>query len=237
MRTLSLTLLAATAIATGFGQLASAADMPVKAARAPVFTAYNWSGIYFGGNIGYATGRSSWTDDPTLTGADLGSHRLNNAIFGGQIGVNLQVTAWVVGVEADMNWGSLKGAHVDQFLSDLNTKTKSLGTASARLGYAFDMSLLYLKIGAAWGQFNYDDFVTAGGALNGQGSATRAGYVIGGGWEYAFAANWSAKIEYNYIDFGTKTITFNGGVAAPFVQGITERFHVVKAGVNYHLNP
>ena len=237
MRTLSLTFFAAAAITAGFGQVATAADMPIKAPRMPVAIAYNWSGFYLGGNAGYGWGRSSWTDDPTLTGAGLGSHGLNGALLGGTIGANLQVAAWLVGIEADMAWASMKGSHVDQFGSDLNTKTNSLGTAAVRLGYAFDLSLLYMKIGATWGNFKYDDFVSPGGALNGSGSATRAGWMIGGGWEYAFAANWSGKLEYNYLDFGSKIISFNGGLGGAFVQNINERFHVVKAGLNYRFSP
>ena len=43
---------------------AAAADMPVKAPP-PAATAYDWTGVYIGGHIGYAAGSSSWSAMPT----------------------------------------------------------------------------------------------------------------------------------------------------------------------------
>ena len=83
-------------------------------------------------------------------------------------------------------------------------------------------------------------------AANASGSGTQTGGLLGMGVEYAFLPNWSAKIEYNYIDFGTRS--FNASIAtnASFagtplaalsgVQvpvSITENEHIIKAGVNY----
>ena len=67
------------------------------------------------------------------------------------------------------------------------------------------------------------------------------------GVEYAFLPNWSAKIEYNYIDYGTRSfnasIATNSGFAGTGLAAlsgvqvptsITESEHIIKAGVNYH---
>ena len=35
---------------------------------------------------------------------------------------------------------------------------------------------------------------------------TRWGWMVGAGIEYSFSDNWSAKIEYYYLDFGTRTL-------------------------------
>ena len=83
-------------------------------------------------------------------------------------------------------------------------------------------------------------------AANASGSGTQTGGLLGMGVEYAFLPNWSAKIEYNYIDYGTRSfnasIATNAGSAetglAPLsgVQvptSITESEHIIKAGVNY----
>jgi outer membrane immunogenic protein len=67
------------------------------------------------------------------------------------------------------------------------------------------------------------------------------------GVEYAFLPNWSAKLEYNYIDYGTRSfnasISTNSGFAgtglaalsgAQVPTSISENEHIIKAGVNYH---
>lgn len=217
----------------GLGSFASAADMPIKAPRMPVAISYNWTGFYIGGNGGYGWGTSAWTDDPALGASDLGSHRTSGGILGGQIGYNWQRSAFVLGVEADIDWASLKGNHVDPLGHDINTKMNSVGTITGRIGYAWDRALLYAKGGAGWGHFKYDDFVTPGGAFNGGSSSTRWGWTIGGGLEYGFAPNWSAKVEYNYLDFGTNWLSFSGGAGGAYMEDITERVHLVKIGVNY----
>ena len=214
-------------------EMALAADMPIKAPSRTFAIASNWTGLYIGANAGYGWGRSSWTDDPIFGASDLGSHTTRGGLVGGQIGYNWQIGTWVVGLEADVDWANLKGNHVDQFLSDLNTKTTALGTLTGRVGYAWNQTLLYGKGGAGWARFKYDDFTTLGGPLNGSSSSTRWGWTIGGGLEYAFATNWSAKVEYNYLDFGTKRLGFSGGAGGAFVQDITDRTHLVKIGVNY----
>lgn len=233
LRNLAVTSFAATFLSVGLGQVASAADMPIKGVRGPAMVVYNWTGFYVGINAGYGWGRSGWTDDPSLGASDLGAHTIKGGIVGGQIGFNWQVGAWVVGLEADIDWANLKGSHVDQFLFDLNTKMTSVGILSGRVGYAMNQTLLYLKGGAAWAQFKYDDFTTLGGPLNGVSSSTRWGWTIGGGLEHGFAPNWSAKIEYNYLDFGTERLAFSGGAGGAFVQDISERVHLLKLGVNY----
>jgi outer membrane immunogenic protein len=102
---------------------------------------------------------------------------------------------------------------------------------TARLGYAFERHLIYVKGGAAWAEFNYEnndpttpDVFTA--------NKTRDGWTIGGGWEWAFMPAWSAKIEYNFLDFGTSAITFNGATG-PFLENIKDEIHQVKFGLNY----
>jgi outer membrane immunogenic protein len=58
-------------------------------------------------------------------------------------------------------------------------------------------------------------------------SSTYSGWTVGGGIEWAFMNNWSAKAEYLYIDFG------NGPAVSAFVSGkMTD--NIARLGVNYH---
>ncbi len=51
--------------------------------------------------------------------------------------------------------------------------------------------------------------------------------------------NWSAKVEYQYYDFGTDTVTFVDVLhpaVASFPYDIDQRVHSVKVGLNYRFN-
>jgi outer membrane immunogenic protein len=90
-----------------------------------------------------------------------------------------------------------------------------------------------VKGGGAWAKYKYSNSdPLSGGTFN--ASETRSGWTIGGGVEYAFAGNWSAKVEYDYIDFGTKTVTFPDiPTATGFPEGLKNTINEVKVGVNY----
>ena len=77
----------------------------------------------------------------------------------------------------------------------LTTEHNWYGTATARVGYAVDNWLWYVKGGAAW----LDADHTIGGVTF---SDTQTGWTVGTGLEWALGPNWSAKLEYNYMDFG-----------------------------------
>jgi len=62
---------------------------------------------------------------------------------------------------------------------------------------------------------------------------TLSGWTVGGGAEYMFAPNWSAKAEYMYADYGSETFFATGGAPGVDIGGTV---HSVKAGINYHFN-
>jgi outer membrane immunogenic protein len=127
-RTMKKVILASAIAVLGFGSVASAADLPVKAPPAPVPQVWNWSGFYIGGNVGgsfsdnnidydmpFTTPGNSFgscgvvTGTPVLSGPnpfDLSSNCSggSSVIGGGQIGYNWQMAAWVFGLEADGEW-------------------------------------------------------------------------------------------------------------------------------------
>src|SRR5690606_16838511 len=95
-----------------------------------------------------------------------------------------------------------------------------------RVGYASGPGLFYVKGGGAWA--DEDHLARTPGVF--RASETRSGWTVGLGYEYDFGSNWSAKLEYSYIDFGKERVTFSPG--AEFLD-IDQDMHVVKWGLNY----
>jgi outer membrane immunogenic protein len=216
------------------GAPALAADLPVKApiykAVAPMF---NWTGCYVGAHLGGGWGSKHWSSQDF---GNHGSHDVDGWLGGGQIGCDYQTGQWVFGIEGDFSWARLEGDSIDrQFTDDtLHSKVDWLATATGRFGYAFDRTLLYVKGGGAWARDKY--WISAGGNTYSRADETRSGWTVGTGLEYAFAPNWSAKLEYSYIDFGNERITFSCGACLANVRDIDQHIHVVKVGLNYRFN-
>ena len=213
-------------------QSAVAADLP---ARGPVYKApaalpaFSWTGCYVGGNVGGLWLNGDWTDS---TGASGGSHTASGVTAGGQVGCNYQTGPWGFGVEGMFNWADASGDHTTPAGVGLHTGTNWLANVTGRVGYAvFDRNLLYVKGGGAW--IDESHTATAAGVLFDAGSKTRSGWTVGAGWEYAFAPNWSAKIEYNYMDFGNNSSSFCSAGGVCTALNVKETAHLALFGVNY----
>jgi outer membrane immunogenic protein len=208
---------------------AFAADMPARTySKAPVYTApalvYNWTGFYIGGHLGGA-----FAGNNGLQGSDA------RFLGGVQAGFDYQFAPnWVMGVEAQYSW--LPNSNNNGVLFPggtlVTSNTNQLGSVTGRVGYTWGPALLYAKGGYAWRDGN-NIGVTAGGlaqpfTTNGN---HKDGYTVGGGLEYMFAPNWSAKAEYQYYNFGnTNFITAPADVAG---RSFRNDEHTVKVGVNY----
>lgn len=224
-------LLAATMIASSFAA-AHAADLPSRKAPPPIAyspaSVYSWTGFYVGASVGYG-----WMDKFN-TGGPVGfgpGGRIQLAdphggvVIGPQVGFNYQISPmFVAGVEADWQ-GSTAGGGV------IGRKTPWFATLRGRLGVTpFNPSLLvYATGGFAFGNMRIGPFpLPPGGTL----SQTAAGWTVGGGLEYAFAGNWSAKVEYLYTNLGANfanPFVFGGAAAQQRVAD-----HTVRVGLNYH---
>jgi outer membrane immunogenic protein len=196
----------------GLAGTAHAADVPVRPyykapPPAPVF---NWTGFYAGLHGGYGWGDSEIAGLPFNT----------DGWFGGvQAGYNWQFSPnWVFGVEADIAYSNIDGANV---LGPAAGELRYFGTLRARFGYTWDRSLLYVTGGGAYGEQRI-------GVPGGTDSQTHFGYTLGAGYEWAFAPNWSAKIEYLFTDLNSENYN-PGGVTVPAALD----FSTVKLGVNY----
>ena len=110
------------------------------------------------------------------------------------------------------------------------------GTVRGRLGVTL-FSPQFLIYGT--GGFAYADVQNNGGLYGtNRNSATQTGWTAGGGAEWMFMPNWSAKVEYLYTDVsGGNSNTWGGnwGTGINNVNNHT-RWNTVRAGVNYHFN-
>jgi outer membrane immunogenic protein len=200
--------------------VAAAADaVPVSRYQAaPIIPAfYNWSGFYLGGHIGVG-----WA------GGGAGF------LGGGQAGFNYQIGQWVLGVEAQASATSIKDTASATFVftpgfavgsASAEAHLDWISTLAARVGWAFDRWLVYGKLGGAWAHVSVE---AAAGITSIAGTVgvtafadkTSSGWMLGFGTEYALGNNWTAKVEYDMIDFGNDFVADN-------------KVHLVKTGVNY----
>ena len=160
----------------------------------------------------------------------------NGAVGGGQVGWNYQAGPWVLGVEAaisaaDINAGTACAAGA--FICSVNVD--GLGTATGRLGFAFDQFLVYGKAGAAVEHSRDAMVLRPFTAFSFNGSATRSGWTAGTGVEFAFNPALSAFAEYDFLDFGTRGIAMIDSTGVGARVALSEHVHLVKVGLNYKL--
>jgi outer membrane autotransporter protein len=137
----------------------------------------------------------------------------------------------VLGVEGDFSWTSIKNKGTDSIGDTLNTAVPWTSTVTGRVGAAFDRLLLYGKGGLALARDNSSLTDLAGSSSS--TSLTRTGWTAGAGLEYALDGNWSAKIEYDYLGFGSKALSFDTPLLGPVTSNSTLNVQEVKAGINF----
>lgn len=200
----------------------------------------NWRGFYAGLNGGF--GFAHATASGPVNGVNVSaSDDLTGAIGGGQIGFNWQTGATVLGIEADFQ---ASGQSHETLVcpasfcgTDFNLKNKIpwFATIRGRAGYAVERFLVYATGGLAYTKLSSTLSTTAGGitADLASWSDTRSGWTIGGGVEFLVTRDWSAKIEYLYIDTGS----FQASATVPGVGTINPTLRVndqiVRTGLNY----
>ncbi|QFU16373.1 outer membrane protein [Microvirga thermotolerans] len=204
----------------GFTAGAMAADLPSRAAPAPVVAAvpvFTWTGFYVGVNAGYGwntSNKSPYFFDPVLGYSGDGGND-GGFVGGAQVGYNYQMGMFVLGLEADIQYADRsrdRGYYALGYAYD-RSSDDWFGTVRARAGVAFDRALVYATGGFAYGDGN-------------------GGWTAGGGLEYAFTNNLSAKVEGLYVnlDHGHR----NDGYVVGYSAGRgKDEFGVVRAGLNY----
>ena len=203
---------------------------------------YAWTGFYAGINGGGASADASWKwYDFAGTTSNASA---NGGIVGGQIGYNWQFSpTLLIGVEGSIDWVGINGsANENPYLDTAIDRTKFdgwLADVSGRLGYIVsDRTLVYGKAGVAFADITRSAFYGAGSLFNVSWDQTNVGWLLGAGLEVMLFPHWSAKIEYNHLDFGFDNFTYLPNV--PFVSPATVHYHetadLVKVGVNYQFN-
>ena len=228
--------------------------------KAPVAAPVSWTGFYVGGIAGADYGRSEY-NVPGLVAANIrpsggllgGTIGYNSQVDRYVLGIEAD-GAWT-NYRGSAACAPLVTGFAPQpfFQTTCNDKMSWIATVAGRAGYLFGPRTLgYLKAGVAFGDESWN--VTCNlGPLNGQApggvqtcannagalissttaSATRVGGMIGSGVEFALTQAWSAKGEWDWMSFGTKTMTASDGtVFTAKSVSVAE----VKVGLNYHFH-
>lgn len=208
-KVLAAAILATTGLATsGFTAAAQAADY---AYRQPYtvsqpLDAYSWAGPYLGANVGYNWG-----------GVSFDAAKPSGISGGVQAGYNWQSGPLVFGLEGDLQASSASDTFAAWKFSN-----PWFGTLRGRVGYAFGNVLFYGTGGLAFGTLSAANF----GASE---SHVSPGWTVGGGAEFGLTRNWSAKIEYLYLNLADDTFA-----TSRLPHGLESS--VVRIGVNYRFD-
>jgi outer membrane immunogenic protein len=192
---------------------------------------------------------------PTTSGVGGNNNNANGPVFGGQLGYNYQAGTWVFGVEGDIDGANIRNAQAGTITLGplgavgsgfINVKQEWLASIRGRLGYTWGPGMIYVTGGGAWTSLKADGGTTVASAIPGGAfletgtfseSKTLSGWVVGAGYEYMIAPNWSVRGEYLYYGFNNNnnsgTLVFPvSGVA---VTGNTGKLNtsVVRIGLDY----
>jgi outer membrane immunogenic protein len=258
MHRLSIALVTAVSV-FAITEVASGADLAVPPPlSAP---AYNWTGLYIGGNAGYSWGTTAvnyseaaaglfgFGSDTCRFGCSIPFTMSPKGFIGGlQLGFNYQTGVWVWGIETDISWRNAEATASSVLTSStqdtltITDKQGPVGTLRGRIGIAPDGAsnwLVYLSGGLAYGKVDHSvtQFCNlfCGETLIFSNSKTRVGWTVGGGVEVALNPSWSVGAEYLYMDLGTDTLNSPGnGLDIP---ATTVSFHgrsnIGRLRVNY----
>jgi outer membrane immunogenic protein len=215
---------------------AKAADMyqgpaPLQPSYPPVVAPipFCWTGFFVGGNVGWA-----WVDtDFTDSNGNTFSITNNAFIGGGQSGYNYQYGNFVFGAEWMYDATSLNLPVV----GGISANTKWVTTFAGRFGWASDRWLAYGKVGGGV----VGTHVTFANLPNG-GSVTTSndntGWLVGTGVEWAFAPNWTVKLEYDFLGLNSLSVNSTTDPATVGVNnsGNNHNLQMFTVGVNYLFN-
>jgi outer membrane immunogenic protein len=215
---------------------------------------------------GWGNSHTNLTSDPALVSpgfitllgsANAAASNSAGVIGGGQIGYNWQQGQWLAGLEADFSGTNVRSSNnfsgpvgVTRFVHT-EQRLDWLATFRGRIGVlAAPQLLLYATGGLAIGQVKTNSSLTTtvannipacvaaavGLCMGSSDTATKVGWTVGGGAEWALTSNWSVKAEYLYVDLGRSNSTgFDTRFTPPLplFASTKDDFHIARVGVNY----
>ena len=227
--------------------LAAPEALAADKASEPAPPIFAWTGFYFGGHLGYADGHSNWSG-PDIAGSSgvatpIDTFSEAGSFIGGfQGGYNLLLPSHVLlGGEADFTFpaypdlsGQSTGVTANFISPSLGPATymeamQAFGTVRGRVGYVFNDWLFYGAGGYAWSRSQQTLNQPASGTTDAQ-FQWRSGWTVGGGLEVPLIPNWTARLEYLYYNFGSKSVGFpnnNEVFHSDFAM------HSARLGLNY----
>jgi high affinity Mn2+ porin len=205
-----------------------AADLPLKAPA--LKTVYDWTGFYLGGHVGYGGGSLGPGTNPAPEQGVFLPHSTTGLIGGFQAGYNWQLSNRVVlGIEADASFSSPLDAPA-LAPAPFDTTLDYVGTLRGRIGYAFGMLMPYVTGGFAWGHSHVSINDSTGSIVSSPGGY-HPGWTAGAGVEFPVSGNWSAKLEYDYVDLARRTYDLSA-FGLPGIS-VDPNIHLAKFGLNY----
>ncbi|BBU64197.1 hypothetical protein MSC49_41320 (plasmid) [Methylosinus sp. C49] len=237
---------------------AQAADRP--ATHDTPTPAFGWAGLHIGLNAGVGFPIASGGKLEALGGFpgsalfDLTAPNRDvlGPSLGAQVGYDWQVGHWVYGVETELNSLGVRSPSTGLFAApaslapaivayDLTSGDDGNYFASvrARLGFAVDRSLFYATGGVATGGERGASSLFFFGPSPGApfyappSRSSRMKYVVGAGVDYALYTQWSARLEYLYLNQELQTRVYGDGIAAQYGARQRSEAHVLRLGLNY----
>jgi outer membrane immunogenic protein len=217
------------------GTPALAADLyhpTLPPAASPVYgpaPATDWHGPYAGLHIGYGWG-TAFQEAPLI----IGDIKMSGGFVGGQAGYNwVHPNGFLLGVEADISLSGIKGSTSDDlpFYDDTTVthQVDLLGTVRGRVGYVMGDWMPYVTGGFAWAKATRSTVWEGAGGGSDSNSQSHHGWTAGLGVEWAFKPTWTAKLEYLYMDLGSRTYPLDISPTDPIAN---LKVHTLKVGVN-----
>jgi outer membrane immunogenic protein len=195
-----------------------------------------WSGLYLGVNGGYGSGKISYTFDSFL-GPEKINHSANDWFVGGQVGLQRQWGHLVAGIEA-----SYYGLHLTDTVESKALANRfrqididDLFTLTARLGYASDRWMAYVKGGYASANVDTRVYATGGGAGS-PTSGRESGLTVGAGLDLICGHGFLVGLEYNYVhlNIGDRSGIFSPADPKPFTYTkFDDDVHTVTVRLSY----
>lgn len=205
---------------------------------------YSWRGFYIGGHAGYGVERSPGAFIGDGATSDEFSSAPRSVLGGVQGGFNWQSERWVLGVEADYQFAKQNDKLCVAFcLPDQTVNAEHnlqwFSTLRGRVGYTTGPALFYATGGLAVTQVKSSlSAVDFSPVFANDYKDNLTGYAVGGGIETALGGNWSAKVEYLYMDFGSIShgVVVPGPDGGEFAFALRVRDNIARAGINYRFD-